>query len=178
MALNILKRLFDRSEGREALLPLYHAVVAEARQPVWYAEAHVPDTREGRLEMVSAILALVLIRLEALGDEAKRPAVYLTEVFVDDMDGQLREDGVGDVVVGKRIGKMMSALGGRLAAYRESFVDGDVDAALEAALLRNLYRGQTPTAAALALASGRMRWLHGHLATRNLAALLNGELAA
>src|SRR5205823_30948 len=72
---------------------------------------------------------------------------HLTERFVDDMDGQLRQMGIGDIVVGKHIGKMMSMLGGRLGAYRDGLAAGD----LAPALVRNLYRGEAPASAALAL---------------------------
>jgi len=63
--------------------------------------------------------------------------VLLTELFVDDMDGQLRQSGVGDLVVGKHIGKLVSSLGGRLGALREALGEAD-DAALVAAIERNV----------------------------------------
>ena len=59
-------------------------------------------------------------------------SVYLTELFVDDMDGQLREIGIGDIVVGKHIGRLMSMMGGRLGAYRDGLARGG-DALAEAA---------------------------------------------
>ena len=83
-------------------MPLYHAVVAEGRQPHWYLQGGVPDTLDGRFDMIVAILAQALMRLEALG--AAQESVWLTELFIDDMDGQLRQEGIGDVVVGKHIG--------------------------------------------------------------------------
>src|SRR4051794_41844986 len=66
--------------------------------------------------MVAAVTALVLLRLEAEGEGGRAPAVLLTETFIDDMDATLRQVGIGDYVVGKHVGRMMSALGGRLAA--------------------------------------------------------------
>jgi cytochrome b pre-mRNA-processing protein 3 len=134
------RRLFGRGE-RDALLPLYRSIVAAARRPVWYRSGGVPDTIDGRFDMVAAILSLVLLRLEREGDPGREPAARLTELFVEDMDGQLRERGVGDVVVGKHVGKMMGALGGRLGAFREAFApDGDLDVAIG----RNIYRGAMP----------------------------------
>ncbi len=134
-----LASLFRRTDPKHALQPLYDAVVARGRQPHWYLEGQVPDTLDGRFDMIAAILSLVLLRMEALG--AADDSVRLTELFVDDMDGQLRQIGIGDLVVGKHIGRMMSALGGRLGAYREALApDGDLAAALE----RNLYRGAAP----------------------------------
>ena len=70
--------------------------------------------------MIAAILALVLLRLEAEGNAGRDPSVLLTEIFIDDMDGTLRQIGIGDYVVGKHVGRMMSALGGRIAAFREA----------------------------------------------------------
>lgn len=125
--------------------PLYSAIIAEGRQPHWYALGRVPDTLDGRFDMIVAILSQVLLRLER--DGLPQQSVWLTELFVDDMDGQLRQSGVGDVVVGKHIGRMVSALGGRLSAYRDALA-GEDD--LSEALRRNLYRGEEPGAAAIA----------------------------
>lgn len=134
------RRLFGRG-GRDSLVPLYRSVVAAARRPVWYRAGGVPDTIDGRFDMVAAILSLVLLRLEAEGEHGRAPAAHLAELFVDDMDGQLRERGVGDVVVGRHIGQMMGALGGRLGAFRTALAGGgDLDAAVE----RNIYRGAAP----------------------------------
>lgn len=142
---SILKRLFGDARSRDALRPLYAAVVDEARRPFWYTQGSVPDTLDGRFDMVAAVLAFVLIRLEGDGAATRAPSALLTELFVSDMDAQLREAGVGDVVVGKHVGNMMGALGGRLSAYRAALAEGG----LEDALVRNLYRGHMPTPAAL-----------------------------
>jgi cytochrome b pre-mRNA-processing protein 3 len=115
--MSLLSRLFAaKPDPHEALRPLWHAVVAEARQPDWY-RAGVADTVDGRFDMVTAILSAVLLRMERDRTLAQE-AVFLTELFVEDMDGQLREFGVGDVIVGKRVGKLVGALGGRLESYR------------------------------------------------------------
>jgi len=168
---SFLQRLFGRRDPKEGLMPLYHAVVAEGRQPHWYAKGAVPDTLDGRFDMIVAILAQVLIRLEQQG--ARQESVWLTELFVDDMDGQLRQEGIGDVVVGKHIGRMVSALGGRLAAYRAA-LEGDGD--LGEALRRNLYRGAEPSTDALAHVEGtlRERWIRLGCLSRD--ALLTGDL--
>jgi cytochrome b pre-mRNA-processing protein 3 len=134
------RRLFGR-DGRDSLLPLYRSVVAAARRPVWYRSGGVPDTIDGRFDMVAAILSLVLLRLEAEGEPGSEPAARLTELFVDDMDAQLRERGIGDIVVGKHVGRMMGALGGRLGAFREGLAPGGT---LDTAIERNIYRGAVP----------------------------------
>ena len=117
--MSFLSRLFGKSPAdREAMRPLWHRVVEIAREPQWYAQYGVTDSVPGRFDMITLILSLVLLRMER-EEPLIEPSVRLTEIFVEDMDGQLRESGVGDLVVGKRIGKLMSTLGGRMGAVRE-----------------------------------------------------------
>ncbi len=170
--MSLLQRLFaSKPDPRESVRPLWDAVVTEARRPERYARTRVADTVAGRFDMVCAVLAAVLLRME--GREAlAAPSVYLTELFVHDMDGQLRELGVGDIVVGKHVGKLMGAMGGRIEAYRRGFA-GD-DAALAEAVRRNISfeeRGDPP-----AVAAG-LRELSARLARTTDEALLAGEIA-
>ncbi|WP_336966136.1 ubiquinol-cytochrome C chaperone family protein [Sphingobium aquiterrae] len=169
--MTFLSRLFHRADPRTALAPLYAACVAEGRQPHWYLEGQVPDTLDGRFDMIAAVTSLVLLRLADC--DAKQESVWLTEVFVSDMDGQLRQIGIGDVVVGKHIGRMMSALGGRIAAYQAGMAAGGD---LPGALVRNLYRGEAPDEAALAHVAERLRALRGDLDAVALPALIAGGL--
>lgn len=168
----MIGRLFGRRD-RTIALPLYDAVVAQAREPHWYLDGAVPDTLDGRFDMVAAVMALVLLRLER-DSEAASAATALTERFVDDMDAQVRQIGFGDMVVGKHVGRMMGMLGGRLGAYRNSLDD---DALLDAALVRNLYRGEAPPAAALAHVRGGLRALAAGLAAMPHERLMEGRLA-
>ena len=160
---------FARLTGRDTAgnaEPLYAAVVAEARAKDWYSQCRVPDTIDGRFDMVVLVLALVLLRLEREGEP--HWAVRLTEAFVRDMDGQVREIGFGDLVVGKQVGGMVSALGGRLSTYREGLSDE--------ALVRNVWRGQATDAAsvtALRVAAERLR---ERIDAVPLSALLTGRL--
>lgn len=172
MALKALARLFGAADDRDEVRSLYAAIVAEARQPHWYVEGGVADSIDGRFDMVNAVLALVLIRLEALGEAAKAPSVRLAEAFVEDMEGQLREIGIGDQTVGKHMGRMMGALGGRLGAYRDALSSGD----LGDALVRNLYRGEAPEPAALGHTKGALMDLRHALDAQSLDALLAGRL--
>lgn len=146
--MTLLKRLFGNSEPdpKLKLVPLYNQVVAKAREPHWYVEGQVPDNIDGRFDMVAAILSLVLLRLEGDKNHALDMA-RLTEVFVDDMDGQLREVGIGDMIVGKHIGQIMSAVGGRLGAFRDSLADPK---SLDDVIVRNIFRGAAPPPNALA----------------------------
>lgn len=166
-----LRKLFKSGpDPREARRPLWNAVVAAARAPHWYAEGGVPDTLDGRFDMVSLVMALVLHRID--DDPAQALAgVQLTELFVNDMDGQMRQIGFGDMVVGKQIGRMVGALGGRLGAYRAA--DGSDE--LRAALVRNLWRGNQPAEAGLAHVVAGVAALRGALAAMPVDALITAE---
>lgn len=154
---------------------LYRAIVVEARRPDWYLAGDVPDTLDGRFDVVALVLALVLLRVERDGDAARQFAADLTERFIADMDGSLRELGIGDPTVGKQVGHMVSALGGRLGAYRDALAGTD-PAALGAALTRNLYRGATVDAAAVDWSARRVRDLAARIAAVAPADLQQGML--
>src|SRR5256885_9116402 len=99
--LSLLQRLFPDRNRRAALAPLYAAIVAEGREPFWYREGGVPDTLDGRFDMIAAVTALVLIRLEAEGEAGGEPARLLTQAFIDDTDASPRPIGIGGYVVCK-----------------------------------------------------------------------------
>lgn len=170
--MSILARLFrSRPDPREELRPLWHRVVEIAREREWYAARGVADTVAGRFDMITAVLATVLVRMEQEPDLVG-PSVHLTEIFVEDMDGQLRESGIGDVVVGKHIGRLMATLGGRLGAYRTGLAATGTGP-LEDAVSRNvsLNEGASPDAVAAAL-----RQLAAHLADTGSSAILGGAI--
>jgi cytochrome b pre-mRNA-processing protein 3 len=167
--LTFLDRIFGGRRERERLRPLYDAVVTAGRAPVWYRDDGVPDTVEGRFEMIAAILALVLLRLETDGAAARADSVLLTEAFIDDMDGSLRQIGIGDFVVGKHIGKIMGAVGGRLGAFRDA--DG-----LEEPVRHNIFRNAPPSDAAVAKVAKRLEAFRAALAFLPSETLLNGTV--
>ncbi|OYY73200.1 ubiquinol-cytochrome C chaperone family protein [Sphingomonas sp. 28-63-12] len=168
--MGLIDRLFGASRPA-ATAPLYTAILAEGRAPHWYLAGAVPDTMDGRFDMIAAILALVLLRLE--DDPASAAAsAELTEQFIEDMDGQLRESGIGDVGIGKYVGQMMSMLGGRLGAYRAALASGE----LAPALRRNLYRGTDPGDQAIAYAAGQVLALRDRLAELDSATILAGTI--
>jgi len=170
--LSFLQRLFPDKKQRAALAPLYAAIVAEGRDPFWYREGQVPDTIDGRFDMIAAVTALVLLKLEALAEAGRVPAVLLTETFIDDMDASLRQIGIGDYVVGKHVGRMMSALGGRLAAFREARGSGS----LAGAVRRNIFHDSPPSEAALESVAGRLERLAEGLDGASLESLIGGSL--
>ena len=174
MKMGLIQRIFGRTaDPAAAMRPLYEQIVARARQPHWYEEGGVPDTIDGRFDMVAGVLSLVLLRLEPEQD-ARQESVWLTETFVADMDGQLREIGIGDVSVGKQMGKMMSALGGRLGAYRDGMRAAD-DEALSAAIRRNIFREEPAPGGGVAHIASEMRAYARDLARSATPALLVGK---
>lgn len=122
--MSVLSRILGTApDPREEIRPLWHRVVELAREPSFYTDCNVADSVAGRFDLITAVLCTVMVRIEA--SELRAESALLAELFVEDMDGQLREFGVNDVVVGKRIGKLMSVLGGRLGAYRSALVNKD-----------------------------------------------------
>lgn len=130
-----LVKIFMPAPERQRAHALYLAVVGKARQERFYVELGVPDTLDGRFEMILLHLFSVLHRLKTL-PETKEFRQQLMEVFMEDMDRSVRELGVSDTGVGKRVKKMAAAMYGRLAAYDMSADDVE---ALKVALRRNLY---------------------------------------
>jgi cytochrome b pre-mRNA-processing protein 3 len=167
---NLLSRLFGTTDSRAALRPLWHRTVAISREPEWYEACGAADSVPGRFDMVTAVLSLVLLRLEQAGHGAE--TALLTELFVEDMDGQLRESGVGDVVVGKHIGRLMATLGGRLGAYRAALAE-EGGGTLTDAVRRNVMLAED---AAPELLAARLRELAAALARTGADDLLAGRI--
>lgn len=171
--MSFFARLFGtQADPREQWRPLWHAVVEQARDPDWYRMCGVADSVEGRFDMITLILSLALIRMESDEGLAAHSAL-LTELFVEDMEGQLREAGIGDPTVGKKIGKIMSSMGGRLGTYRTALADED-RVALAAAVRRNVTMAQEDEAEAL---GERMIRLHKRMMRTSEPQLRAGEIA-
>lgn len=110
-------RWFCHSSRHAIAQALYKTIVAQARQPALYLGGLVTDTPEGRFEMVVLHAALVMRRLKSRGRAASELAQLLFDTMFADMDDNLREIGVGDLSVGRKIRKMVEAFYGRLRAY-------------------------------------------------------------
>ena len=171
--MSFFERLFQRRpDPRTMVETLWTALVAQARDPGWYRDHGVADTLEGRFDMVTAVLALALIRMERSAELAPLTGP-LTEIFVEEMDGQLRQTGVGDLMVGKQIGKLMGTLGGRIAAFRTALRDGDEVAVADAAR-RNITMADDSRIEGLA---ANLRALSARFDTTSDEALLEGRVA-
>lgn len=168
--MRFLTRLFEsKPDPRDAVQPLWRAVVAEARRPQWYRDRGVEDSVTGRFDMVSMVTAVVLLRLEGRPELAPVNTL-LTECFIEDMDSQLREFGVNDVVVGKRVGRLVGSLGGRLGALRQALPQGTQAVAEVIARNMRLTEGTAPRPVAEGLVA-----LASRLARIDDAALLAGR---
>ncbi len=137
--------LFRRASNDAVIDRLYLAIVAASRQPALYADLHVPDTFEGRFESLTLHAILALRRLQACEAPGPAMAQHLVDIVFKHFDRTLREMGVGDTTVPKRMKTMAEAFGGRSAAY-DAALRGGRDA-LTGALARNVYGGRRDAAA-------------------------------
>lgn len=169
--MGLFARLFGKSVDEHAeVRPLWHAIVALARTPRWYSELGLADNVPGRFDAVALVMALVLLRMEREPDLASK-SILLTELFVTDMDAQLRETGLGDMVVGKHVSKLMGALGGRMDAMRGALAGTEP---MQPVLERNMTLTEGANAAGLA---AEMRALADLLDTCDATGLLAGKIA-
>ena len=134
MILNLLRK----KTAIEPVYAVYSAIVAQSRQPIFYADWHVPDTVTGRFDMISLHMALSFRRLRHEPGAGKDFSQAVFDLFFKDMDRSLREMGVGDLGVPKRIQKMGNVFFGLLAALSEAMDRNDV-VALQAVLSRNVF---------------------------------------
>jgi len=142
--------IFKKNRAREAGEALYRAIVDQARAPRLYTEFSVPDTIEGRFEMVTLHVYLVLRRLKADDRDAAKTSQCLFDAMFQNMDDQLRELGVGDLSVGRKIRKLSENFYGRIEAYEDGLSDSIDSAKLAAALGRNIFADEAePSAVAL-----------------------------
>jgi cytochrome b pre-mRNA-processing protein 3 len=165
---------------------LYRAVVEQARRPVWYRELGVPDTPEGRFEMIALHVALVLRRLRREGVRGRALGQQLFDAMFVDLDGGLRELGVGDLSVGTYVKRLAGNFYARLAALDESLAgSGDPAAAggseearsLHPMLRANVYHDAAPSEAQVAALAGCLVAQDRALAAQDGAGLCAGTIA-
>ncbi len=132
--------LFRRTPRNDSIASLYGTIVAQARAPAFYQIYGVPDTVNGRLEMIMLHAVLLLGRLEREAGPVRRLGQDLFDAFCRDMDASLREMGVGDLAVPRRMRGIGETFYGRQAAYRAALAAPD-QRLLAAALARNVFAG-------------------------------------
>jgi len=119
--LKVLKLSRQPSTARLAAERLHAAAVAQSRTPALYADLGAPDTIEGRFEMLSLHVILLIDRMKGDAGVPSEVRQTLFDVFVSQLDGAMREMGVGDLSMAKRMRKLGALFYGRLQAYSEAF---------------------------------------------------------
>ena len=160
----MLKQFLAKRKHGDAAHELYVAAVNQAREPYFYRDLEVEDSVDGRFDLITMHVFLVINRLKQLyGDnkEAEELSQVMFDVMFGDMDRSLREMGVGDLSVGKKVKAMAKAFFGRVEAYDTGLKEGGD--ALEQALLRNLYRGKAPKPENLTAMAGYVRHQYEYL---------------
>lgn len=183
----MLGKLFRKDPWAAPAAALYARIVAQARQPAFYAAAGVPDSLDGRFELVSLHAFLLLHRLKREGEAGAALAQAVFDAMFADMDASLRELGAGDLGVPHRVKRMVSGFYGRVAAYEAGLAAPAADAAgkedgLVDALRRNLFGTVDPAAdgrgaAGPGLLAAYARSVADHLAAQPAAELLAGRLS-
>lgn len=169
-----IKGLFKRDPSVAPARALYAQVVEQARLPGFYRDLGVPDTLDGRFDMIVLHAFLVLHRLKAEGQAQGPVGQALFDLMFADMDASLRELGVGDLSVGKKIKQMATGFYGRVAAYEEGLASGED--ALARALRRNLYGTTAPDPAHVATMAAYVRRQAAALAGQAVVALAGGTV--
>lgn len=169
----LFSRFFERRRREQVVSDLYIGAVEQARRPAYYTAFGVPDTLEGRYDMIILHVWMVLRRLTRLGQEPTGRA--LIELMFADMDRNLREMGVTDLRVGKRVLNMAEAFYGRAGAYDKALGEGE--AALTAALERNVYQSAEKGAGAPAALARHIQAQLAHLDALDEQAFLQGRVS-
>jgi cytochrome b pre-mRNA-processing protein 3 len=118
---------------------LFDALTAEARRPHWYVEGAVPDTLDGRFAVLATLTALTLVRFESEGDPGNRASVVLTERFIEVMESEHRELGIGDPTLGRTVRKLVGMLAWRTELWRSACA-GEADRS--ETVRESLYKGE------------------------------------
>lgn len=154
---------------------LYGAAVAAARDPFLYATLGVPDTLDGRFDLVGLHACLLIRRLRHAAEPGPLLAQAVFDAMFADMDINLRELGVGDMTIGKRVRAMWEAFHGRAAVY-EAAMDQPDNAQLAEAIARNVWRNEPPPASSADALARLVRTQDAYLAGQPLASLQRGEV--
>lgn len=174
----MLGRLFGKKKKTESSSAVYAAIVAASRQRAFYAEFGIADTLEGRFEVLVLHGALALHRFSAGGEVAASAGQEVFDLMFSDLDQSLRELGVGDMAVPKRIRRMAEAFYGRAHAYRAALEVDAPDGALELIIERNMFGGDSgaPQDGVVAGLAGYVRAAAAAFAETSDEALLGADL--
>jgi cytochrome b pre-mRNA-processing protein 3 len=147
-------------------------LTAEARQPDWYVEGVVPDTMDGRFAVLATLTALAMVRLEREGEDGNRSSVALTERFIEVMESEHRELGLGDPTLGRQVRKLVGSLSRRVELWRAA-ANGERD--WNEAARESLYKDEVSPDALMHSATA-LREFWSKLGGVGVDALVNGRL--
>ncbi|WP_427792327.1 ubiquinol-cytochrome C chaperone family protein [Brevundimonas diminuta] len=140
----MFKTLFRRQQTQERQAQaLYALAVDQARQPDFYAQLGVQDRIDARFELYTLHVLLLFVRMKAEGERGADLAQKMFDTYVSALDNVLRELGVGDVSVGKKMRKLGEALYGRMSAYEKALREGDHEG-FQASIARNVFESENP----------------------------------
>ncbi len=173
------RRLRQRAQRRESARRLYMAAVRQAREPSLYITGGVADTVDGRFDLIVLHVVPLMRRLRQCGEAGRDLSQSLFDVMFDDMDQSLREMGVGDLRVGKRVKQMARAFYGRAATYDRAF---DLSPGFErrrsiaVALERNVFNNDPPSGAPVLAMARYVEVLVDALDGQDPTVILGGEV--
>ncbi len=165
---------FRRNARVEAADLAYRRVALQARQPLFFTDYGVPDTLDGRFELICLFAFLYLTRLKSEGEEGRRLGQAFTDRMFADLDRGLRELGTGDLRVGREVKRMVQAFSGRVQAYANALAGEE--RLLAEALSRNLFGTLGEPPAALAAFAFYLRRAVEALAAEDSGELLSGRV--
>jgi len=167
-----------KRQRRDIVHGLYLEICEQARKPQFFTEFSVPDTLEGRFDMVALHAFLVIRRLNAEGDGGREASQELHDVLFADIDQNLRASGVGDFGIGHKVNRLSKAFFGRLLAYDDALGATDAgDTALIDALRRNVYGRGDPGSEVLRRMAAYVTAQAEALAAVPSSEVLNGQIA-
>ncbi len=169
----MLKWLQARRQRQDVASRLYNGLVAHARQPEFYLSYGVPDSMLGRFEMICLHAFLLFRRLGQTDNAGRELAQNVHDLMFADFDRTLREQGIGDMGIGKRIKKLARNLYGRIDAYDKGLAGGATE--LSDALQRNLYASATASDDEIAAMIAYMHDAIEHLDAQPTPALMSGQ---
>ena len=153
-----------RNHNQIIVVRQYEALTSMAREPVFYTDYGVPDTVMGRFELLSVMMILFFRRVRSAATSGQELAQEIVDAFFEDIDYSIRELGIGDNSVPKRMKKLAGMFYGRLESYAGA-MDADDRAALAMALQRNIYPKANEAAASMAALADWMMIAEAHLTT-------------
>lgn len=165
----LFPRLTPAPERGESL---FATITAKAREPHWYVEGAIPDTIDGRFRVLASIAALVVVRLEQAAEEGEALSVALTERFIEVMESEHRELGLGDPKLGRTVRKLVGSLARRVELWRSAAGD---PTAWESATKDSIYKDEVAPDS-LRHSAGRLRTMWAQLQGVGVSEIAEGRI--